>query len=192
MSIARIALLSLALACLGLSPAVVLAQPSYDGLPGGDAQLAQQVRALTARVLALEARLAALEGQSAGPAAAGTFGLTQPRAGNAGASLGPCAVLQKKLEAMLDGHHFADPGNPVVIYWKLKKSSDWPDCLDLLEQFTAGMNTLLENHKELTADQARNFATLAKWGRGRVFYRTGLRMDQKNCLPADFAASLVP
>ncbi len=194
MSIARTTTLGLALAWLAFAPALVLAQPSYDGLPGtpSAAQLAQLVHALTARVQALEARVAILEGRSDGPAAAGTFGLTESQGGMAAGSLVQCGALQKKLEALLDGHHFADPGNPVVVYWKLRRSGDWPDCLEFLKQFTAGMNAVLAAHAELGPDQARTFATLVKWGRGRIFYRTGIRMEQKDCLPADFAAAIVP
>ncbi|MBI4870799.1 MAG: hypothetical protein HY814_04450 [Candidatus Riflebacteria bacterium] len=178
------------------APWAAAQSPGFDDLPAGSSEssLAATVKALTLKVQDLEKRLQTLEGRG-----------TRVRSMSGDAPAAPTTDspidrlvnvtlkgLQEKLEAFLDGHHFADPGDKRYVYWKIRNNGDWPKVTEAIRQFAQNMAAIPPLHKELSPEAAKLFADLCRWGRGRILYKAGIRMDQMLVLEPDFGAVVVP
>jgi len=162
--------------------------PSYAGLSSSGADLAATVRELTRRMEALERRVAELDG-------GGLMGLNSGPSAPIDSALIKLVQDTKRLmdalKAALDGHNFADPNDSRVTYHLVKKPA-WSGAKENIDTFVSSMGQILEKSEQLDSDPKATFVSMIRWGRGKVLYKAGFSPEQKEVLPVDFGAAVVP
>jgi hypothetical protein len=191
--------LALALAAvLSFAPCAFGQDPNFDDLADGanERDLVAAVRALSRRVTELEARLNAVDVRN------------QPSRSSSSSNAPKAPVTRNeqlervvtdakhyrdKVNAALDGHHFADPNDSRVVYWKIRKAGEWDVVTSDVKRFVSFMDAVLPRAGELTSASTAVYSELIRWGRGRIVYKASIvNPVQQDVLAVEYGAAVVP